>query len=160
MATLGQPRIVDGKTLTIVGLIKRYTPQTLSQTGLQWFEMQSRMANVTGRVDGNAYGVWYDVLKGGGEFSYVTGVAVGEFAPVDPQFSRAVMARLTYAVFQHQGPAQDIRRTVDAIMSQWLPKSGRELAQIDDAPDFVEVYSEEFNRTGSGPIEIWLPIKT
>ena len=156
---LAQPRIVDRGKLTIVGMSERYTPATLTEIPTQWFQFQSRVALATGRVDANAYGVWFDVLRGGGQFTYISGVAVGEFAPVHPQFSRALIPPLRYAVFQHQGAAQEIRSTMDAIVNQWLPQSGRAPAQIAGAPDFFEVYSEEFNRTGSGPIEIWLPIK-
>lgn len=160
MTALGQPRFVDSKTtLTIVGLSKRYTASTLAQLGGQWLELQGRIANVTGRVDANAYGVWFDVLKGAGQFTFVAGVAVGEFAPVPPDFSRVVLARLTYAVFLHEGDPNDVRRTADQILKQWLPQSGWTLPQIPNAPDFVEVYSDEFNRTGAGPIEVWLPVE-
>jgi AraC family transcriptional regulator len=86
--------------------------------------VQSEAAAVTGRVGGETYGVWYDVLKGGGDFAYLTGVSVGEFAPVHPGLGRAIIPAQRYAAFTHAGNAGDLRQTVDAILTQWLPKSG------------------------------------
>jgi predicted transcriptional regulator YdeE len=159
VAALAPSRFIDSDTLTIAGLIRRYTSETLSKLPEQWAEVQSKLASAVGRVDGDAYGVWYDVLKGGGSFSYVAGVRFGEFAPVHAEFTRVVLARLHYAVFVHTAHVTELRRTVDAILTQWLPTSGRELSTVPGQPDFLERYTEEFNRTGAGPIEIWLPIK-
>jgi len=158
MADLAQPRFIDHGTLVIAGIVQRYTPDNLSQLNLQWGELQTRMSWVVGQVGGDAWGVWYDVLKGGRDFRYLAGVRVGEFAPVHPQFITANLVPMHYAVFAHQGAQNELRRTVDAILSQWLPKSGRELRKGEGQPDFLERYSEEFNKTGQGPIEIWLPI--
>jgi AraC family transcriptional regulator len=160
VAELGQPRFIDHGPMTIAGIVRQFKPDTLSQLPLVWDEMQGRLGLVTGRVGGDAFGVWYDVLKGGGVFTYVAGAPVGEFAPIHPQFTRAFVPALHYAVFAHEGPPQELRRTMDAILSQWLPKSGREIYKQDEnQPDFLERYSAEFNKTGQGPVEIWLPIK-
>jgi AraC family transcriptional regulator len=157
---LAQPRFIDHGALTIAGFVRRYTPDTLSQLGLQWGELQLQMSLMVGQVGADAFGVWYGVLSGGREFGYLAGVRVGEFSPVHPSFQTANIVPLHYAVFTHQGPQSDLRRTVDAIISQWLPKSGREIHRNDpNQPDFLERYSEEFNKTGQGPIEIWLPVK-
>ena len=145
--------------MTIVGIVRRYSPTTIGQTNTQWSAVQVEAASVTGRVGGESYGVWYDVLKGGGAFVYLTGVSVGEFAPVHPGLSRAVIPAQRYAVFSHQGGAGDIRQTVDAILSQWLPKSGYRVSHPEQgAPDFIERYSAEFASTGRGAVEILLPV--
>lgn len=154
------PRFIDGPALTIAGIADRYTPSTLGQLLKQWAELRGQLALFTGRVGGDAYGVWFNVLKGAGEFTYVAGVPVGEFAPVNPSFHRIRIIPARYAVFAHNGPAEQIRGIMDAILNQWLPKSGYEVAKADaDAPDFIERYSEQYNDTGQGPIEIWLPVK-
>ncbi len=155
---LGQPRFVDRGALTVAGLRRTFTPATVSQFLTQWTVMRGQVPLITGRVGGDAYGLWFDVLKGGA-FSYLTGVAVGEFAPVNPQFDSASIAPQHYAVFTHDGDPNAIRQTIEAALGQWLPQSGRELSQLENAPDFFERYSEEFNSTGKGPVEVWLPIK-
>ena len=157
---LGQPRFVDMGPLTIAGLMRRYTPDTLSQLPTQWSALQGEVGGVVGRIGGDVYGVWYDVLKGGRDFGYLAGAPVGEFAPIHPGLSRAFIPAQRYAVFLHQGHVSEIRSTMDAVLSQWLPSSGRRVAHFNEAaPDFVEHYSEEFAKTRAGPIDIWLPIE-
>ena len=154
---LGQPRFVDRPAFTVAGLRRTYTPATVSEFVTQWTEMKSRLQFVTGRVGGDAFGLWFDVLKGR-EFSYLTGVQVGEFAPLSFHFDAATVAAQHYAVFTHDGDANSVRTTIDGAL-KWLPQSGREMAQLPNAPDFFERYSEEFNNTGKGPIEVWLAVK-
>jgi len=49
-----------------------------------------------------------------------------------------------------------MRRTWFTIWNKWLPESGHQVAE---APEF-ERYGEEFDpRTGTGGLEIWIPIK-
>jgi AraC family transcriptional regulator len=59
-------------------------------------------------------------------------------------------------VFTHREHISRIRSTWHTIFNQWLPASGYSIA---DAPDF-ESYSEDFDpHTGTGVVEIWIPIK-
>jgi AraC family transcriptional regulator len=160
VADLAPPRFVDEGQLTFAGIARRYTPDSLSEIPLQWHEMQNQMGLLSGQIGGDAYGLWYDVLKGGNSFRYLAAARVGEFSPLNPAFVRAGIVPLHYAVFTHAGAPAELRRTVDAIMSTWLPSSGYEHFKHDpNQPDFIERYSEKFNRTGEGPIEIWLPVK-
>ena len=160
MAGLAQPRFEDKGQLTFVGIARRYTPDSLSEIPMQWLEMQNQMGLLSGQVGGDAYGLWYDVLGGGKSFQYLAAVRVGEFSSLNPGFLRAGIVPLHYAVFTHSGAPKELRRTVDAIISSWLPSSGYEHFKHDpDQPDFIERYSEQFNRTGEGPIEVWLPVK-
>ncbi|MFO1016907.1 MAG: GyrI-like domain-containing protein [Hyphomonadaceae bacterium] len=162
MAALEKPRFVDSPALYIVGLAKRYPRDQLSLIPHLWEILSEQMQFMSGRVGGKTYGVWYDVLKpGGGPMIYGAGVLTGEFAPVHLNFSRFNLPAQRYAVFPHKGAAADIRRTVDAIFTEWLPKSGKQHhVQAEGAADFFECYSEDFDRTtGRGEIEIWVPIK-
>lgn len=160
-AQLGEPRFEDGPALMLAGLAKRYTPDKLSFLPVQWSTLRNQLQFIQGTVGSKAYGVWHDVLSGGGVFTYFAGVQVGEFAPVHPSLSRVYIRPQRYAVFSHQGPASELRRTAEAAVGQWLPKSGRQHARPDpDAPDFFEVYGENFNpETGEGDMELWLPVK-
>ena len=155
------PRFVDRGAFTVVGIARPYKPDTLATIPTQWNELQSQAQRLGGRVGGDAWGVWFNVLKGGGgTFTYLAGVPVGEFAPMHPDFDRVFVAPMHYAVFTHTGPTKELRQTMDAIMKQWLPSSAYVLqTAVKDAPDFLERYSEEFNDTGEGPVEIWLPVK-
>jgi predicted transcriptional regulator YdeE len=144
--------------MLIAGHVRHYTASTLNTLSMQWFEMQSEFARMTGVVGGDAYGLWYGLTNGSGQFTYLAGVRLGEFAPVPPGLSRAELVPLRCAVFQYDGPRLEVRRGVEAALTQWLPSSGYELADIEGRPDAIERYSEQFNQTGQGPVEVWLPI--
>jgi AraC family transcriptional regulator len=159
VAELSAPRFEDKPAMMLAGLSKRYTAADISTVGMQWFAMQSLLPMAAGTIGGDAFGLWYDLLKGGGEFTYLTASPVGEFSPIHPQFSQARLTPLHYAVFTHQGPATEVRRTVDAALRQWLPNSGRQLSKVEGRPDVIERYSAQYNQTGDGPVEVWLPIE-
>jgi AraC family transcriptional regulator len=158
---LAEPRFENLGFLALAGLAKRYTPDKLSFIPVQWAELRNQLGYFHGRVGDKSYGVWSDVLSGGGVFMYFTGVAVGEYAPIHPSLSRIQVEPQRYAVFAHRGPASEIRRTMDAIIGEWLPRSGRQHARPNDqAPDLIEVYGENYDpEKGTGDIEVWLPIK-
>ena len=62
-----------------------------------------------------------------------------------------------YAVFAHRDHIAAIRRTWFTIWNKWLPESGHQVAE---SPEF-ERYGEEFDpRTGTGGLEIWIPIQS
>ena len=92
-----------------------------------------------------------------GNFDYICGVEVSDFSRVPPDWYRARIPEHRYAVFSHRDHISTIRRTWNTIWNKWLPESGHEVA---DAPDF-ERYGEDFDSaTGTGSVEIWVPIKT
>jgi AraC family transcriptional regulator len=86
----------------------------------------------------------------------MTGVEVGDFAALPPERGRVRMPAQCCTWFAHRDHIATIRRTWKTIWTRWLPESGRELA---DAP-FFECYGESFDpRTGTGGLEIWLPLE-
>jgi AraC family transcriptional regulator len=75
---------------------------------------------------------------------------------VPSELAHVRIAPQRYAVFSHREHISTIRSTWTTVWNKWLPESGHELA---DAPDF-ERYGAEFDpRTGSGGLELWVPIK-
>ncbi len=71
------------------------------------------------------------------------------------EFARIRIPAQRYAVFSHRGHISTLRATVYTIWNKWLPASGHAHA---DAPDF-ERYDERFDaESGTGTVEIWLPI--
>ena len=83
-------------------------------------------------------------------------------SPLPQALSHVSIPEQKYAVFPHCDHVWKLSNTVETILSKWLPQSGYEIAHANtDAPDFFERYSEEFNpQTGTGGMEIWLPIKS
>jgi AraC family transcriptional regulator len=158
---LAQPRFEQSGELHIAGLSRLYPRDKLAAIPEQWNKLVTQLQFVQGRVGGDTYGLWYDVLSGGDKpMLYVTGVRVGAFAPIHPGFTYYMIAPLSCAVFTHQGDVSTIRQTVEAIFSQWLPSSGyAHYRQNAEAPDFFERYIEAAGGGKVGAIEIWAPVK-
>jgi AraC family transcriptional regulator len=151
MAELEPPRFVDGKPLLIVGVSKRYNrdelmgPHGNDLIPGQWQRFLPHLGKVPGQVGGVAYGVGYNGDEIG-NFDYLCGVEVADFAQLTPEWSRLSLSKQRYAIFTHRGPISGIRATWGAIY-QWLPTSGHARAR---APDF-ERYDEKFDaRSDSG----------
>jgi len=72
------------------------------------------------------------------------------------QRCRVKIPRKTYAVFSHTGHISNLHLMWQAIFSEWLPVSG---CTLEEEPNF-EVYTDRFDpRSGTGLVEIWIPLK-
>ncbi len=153
--TLEPPRFVDGKALLIAGIGERCTEESAANIPAQWQRFVPHLGHIAGQVGNVAYGV---LCNGDddGNYDYVCGVEVADFAGLPKDWARVRVPAQRYAVFRHRDHVSSIRSTFQAIWNEWLPASG---CQVVDAP-FFERYGEEFDgRTGSGGCEIWLPVK-
>jgi AraC family transcriptional regulator len=153
--TLEPPRFESGKPLLIAGLGERYTCETSKAIPAQWQRFAPHFGNVPGQLGRTAYGVCCNTDEDG-NFDYICGVEVASFSDLPPDLSRVRVPAQRYAVFSHRDHISTIRRTVNTIWNRWLPDSGHEVA---DAPNF-ERYGESFDpRSGTGGVEIWIPIE-
>ncbi len=148
-------RFEHGEVLLIAGIGQRYTCETSAGIPAQWQRFLPYLGTVPGQIGRTAYGVRSNSDDEGG-FDYVCGVAVSGFSSVSSDWSRLRIAAQKYAVFSHREHISTIRSTWSTIWNKWLPESGHELV---DAPDF-ERYGEEFDsHSGTGGLEIWVPVK-
>jgi AraC family transcriptional regulator len=155
MAELEPPRMTDGKPLLIAGLRERYSCETSAGIPAQWQRFAPHIGNIPGQVGGTAYGVCCN-SDDAGNFDYICGVEVRDFSELPRDVSRVRIQAQRYAVFSHRDHISTIRRTINTIWSKWLPESGLKAA---DAPCF-ERYGAEFDpRTGTGGLEIWIPVQ-
>ena len=107
-----------------------------------------------GQVGHTAYGVIHN-SDDNGHADYLTGVEVKDFAAVPAEFSRLQIPAQRYAVFTHKDHISAIRRTWFSIWNKGLPDAGLEAT---GGPEF-ERYDERFDgRSGTGEVEIWIPI--
>jgi len=155
IANLEAPRFENGRHLLIAGLGETYTCESSAGIPAQWQRFQPYLGNIPGQLGKVAYGVRRN-KEGGDRFDYICGVEVSDASGLEPELTSIRIPAQKYAVFAHRGHISAIRGTCHAIWTKWLPESGVEVA---DAPDF-ERYGEEFDpRTGSGGLEIWIPVK-
>ena len=148
-------RFEHGKPLLIAGLSERHTWETSKAIPAQWQRFVPHLGNIPGELGGSTFGVSYngdDV----GNFDYIAGTQMRDFSDLPATFSRLRIGPQRYAVFEHRGHISAIRRTQCTIWTRWLPASGYQVA---DAPSF-ERFGDAFDfRTGTGGLEIWIPIK-
>jgi AraC family transcriptional regulator len=155
IVTLASPRFETGRMLLVAGLGERYSFETNHGIPLQWQRFMPYVGNIPGQVGSVAYGVCCN-SDGAGNFEYIAGVEVCGFDDLPAELRRVRIPAQSYAVFTHRDHISTMRGTVYTIWNKWLPASGYEVA---DAPDF-ERYDEKFNPlTGTGEVEIWLPLK-
>ena len=151
---LQQPRFENGKPLLIAGLSERYTNETSSGIPAQWQRFVPYVGNIPGQVGPTTYGVRWNG-DGEGAMEYLSGVEVADFSRIPPELAHVRIPAQRYAVFSHRDHISRIRSTWHTIFTQWLPSCGH---QVVDAPDF-ERYGPEFDPlTGTGCVEIWVPI--
>jgi AraC family transcriptional regulator len=155
LTDLAEPRFESRNAFLVAGLSARYDYESCGGgIPAQWQRFAPYIGNVAGQIGSDAYGVRYNSDDSG--LDYLCGVEVGELSQLPPELSRVRVPANRYAVFTHRGHISAIRSTWHAIWNKWLPKSGHQLA---DAPDF-ERYGKEFDaKSGSGEVEIWVPLR-
>lgn len=153
---LDPPRFETGRTLLVAGLGERYRFETNQGIPLQWQRFAFYIGNIPGQAGDVAYGVCCN-SDGTGNFEYIAGVEVASFDGLPPELRRVRIPAQRYVVFTQRDHISALRGTWYTIWNQWLPASGHEIA---DAPDF-ERYDGRFDpQTGTGEVEIWLPLKS
>lgn len=147
---LEEPRFEWGPALLLAGLKQRYWSETCAGIPALWQRFLPHVP--AGQL---VYGVCCN-YDGARHFDYLCAMAVDDFCAIPDGWSGLRIAPRRYAVFQHRGHISTIRATWHTIWHEWLPQSGHSAA---DAPDF-ERYGHQFDPvSGTGGVEIWLPLK-
>jgi AraC family transcriptional regulator len=147
-------RIFSRDAMPIFGLSQLYAPESIGGIPSQWDRFLPHFGHIPTQVDKIAYGIIFNA-DDSGNFDYICGAEVSEFPSHPSEFVRLRIPPQTYAVFLHTDHISSVGATCSAIWNQGLPDSGYKAA---DSPWF-ERYAEEFDScTGSGGLEIWIPI--
>jgi AraC family transcriptional regulator len=157
---LEPPRFENGKPLWIAGFRQHFTSETMRDIPSLWQRFAPHIGNIPGQVDRVAYGLCFNSQSPDG-MDYMVGVEVSSPSHHRADFSVISIPTQKYAVFSHREHVSRLRETLDAI-DKWLPGSGLQTScGTVGAPDFFERYSDEFDpRTGTGGMEVWLPLKS
>jgi predicted transcriptional regulator YdeE len=152
---LGAPRFERGKEIIVGGLNESYTFESRDKIPMQWERFAPKIGNVPGQIGQVSYGVCWNRSPGGG-FDYLSGVEVKDATRLPVDFATVQLPAREYAVFTHRDAVASIGKTIDKVWNEWVPQAGLNVAS---APCF-ERYTEQFNpQTGTGGIEIWIPLE-
>ena len=153
---LNAPRFEQGKEMLIAGLKQSYRFASRSNIPFQWQRFVPHIGNIPGQVGQVAYGVCSSYTSVG-NFDYLSGVEVTHDEGLHSEFTAIRIPPQRYAVFIHDEHVSAIPKTIDKIWKQWLPDSGVKAA----AAPCIERYTEKFDsKTGTGGMEIWIPLET
>ena len=152
---LDEPRIADGEGFLVAGLGARYTFATNEGIPNQWRRFEPYIGNLSYQSGPETYGVCCNA-DNSGSFEYIAGVRVTQFSDLPEGFATVRISAQRYAIFLHPAHVSMLRRTHYTIWNKWLPSSD---LKITDGPSF-ERYGKDFNpMTGTGTIEVWMPVK-
>lgn len=147
------PRVVTGPARLVAGLKARYTFDTNQGIPAQWMAFDAWCPQIPAPVGSAAYGVCCDYRDG--SFDYLAGIEVSRADELPRELDSVRLVAGRYAVFEHRGHISAFRKTVYTIWNKLIPDLKLMIA---DAPNF-ELYDERFDpKTGSGVVEIWLPL--
>ncbi len=153
MSLVPGPRKEARGTIDLVGLSRLHQPDRLQTISQQWQAFEPLLEQLAPGLDPVTYGVICNSDHSG--FHYLSAIERRDCH--DPQ-DTMVTLRLeasTYRVFCHEGHVSMLSATCDAIWSDWLPGSDDTVV---GAPWF-ERYGESFDPvTGTGRVEVWIPI--
>jgi len=153
------PRFEDGRAMLVAGLSCRYASANMNEIPKLWQRFSAYFGKIPGRVGKASYGVCSNVFSGANGFDYLSSVEVSSLSGLPAEFSSVKIPAQVYAVFPHLGHVSEITNTC-AEIPNWFKGAGREIAHVAGTPDFFERYGEGFDpETGTGDIEIWVPIK-
>lgn len=152
---LETPRFENGREFNVAGFNEKYTGDTRMNIPKQWDRFAPQLGKVPGQVDQTAYGVCWNFTPNCG-FDYLTGVEVAGSTKLPAEFKTIKLMPHRYIVFTHKGHISSLPNTLTTIHKQWEPDCGLKLAQ---APMF-ERYTDKFDpKTGTGEVEIWVPLE-
>jgi AraC family transcriptional regulator len=151
------PRIEHRHPMRLAGILRRHPMSNPARLPGQWQEFQRHLGNIDGQIGRAAYGVVDTSTADEGDFDYLCGAEVTKSATPPPELQVMDIPARTYAIFSHKGHVTSLRSTIGAAYGDWLPRSGRQAAE--DA-SFIEYYGPGFDPdSGTGDIEIWVPVK-
>jgi AraC family transcriptional regulator len=156
---LQPPRLQDRRALLMAGLQEHYTPETMNTIPVQWKRLP--FGRIPGQLGRMTYGVVFNLDEKSGEFDYFCGVEISTISPAHAQLKTYKSPQQKYAIFCHRDNVSRLRDSIHTIFNTWLPTSGQMLANpMATSPNLVEYYGENFDpESGTGDMEVWIPIK-
>ncbi|MFO0869719.1 MAG: YciI family protein [Pirellulales bacterium] len=153
---LAPPTFQHSGPLVIGGLNRSYTLETRGQIPQQWESFVPRAGELPAANRENYYGLCWS-CRPDGSFDYLAGIEVTTAEGLPSDLVAVPLTERRYAVFPHLDHVSQISRTIELIWTKWVPDCGLSIAQ---APCF-ERYTRDFQpQTGTGGMELWIPLES
>lgn len=155
-----EPTYTERGDIKLVGLCEGpYIRAGVDGPGL-WRRFRPFIDAVPHRRGTHTLGAIEVLDKTAGAFAYTAAVEVSRIAAVPKGLVAKTLPGGRFAVFTHKLATRDIggelRRTFGYIYGTWVPNSRAKLRALYD----LELYDHRFdNKTISGEVEIWVPVK-
>lgn len=154
---LEAPRFETRPHMLLAGLAETYAYGQTQGIPSLWQRFNSHFGHIAGQIGNVAYGVCQHADGEAERFRYMAAAEVTDAEGLPDGFATFRVPAQRYAVFTHRGHVSGITATVGQVFRQWLPASGHAHG---DMPDLLERYDDRFDPyTGTGAIEIWIPLK-
>ena len=161
-----EPQIVTKPEFIFIGMQERFiharSPEAnnMKVLGPLWGRFLPVYQRIPNRVNEHCYGVIEKRPEAErqhpDELLYIAGVEATSADDVPDTMVARVVPSLTYAVFTHVGPIENILRTINAAYEDWLPNSEYEHSGIAD----IELYDERFRPgTPECTMEYWISVE-
>jgi uncharacterized protein YndB with AHSA1/START domain/predicted transcriptional regulator YdeE len=151
-------RFEDTAQRAFIGLAERFTLETRDNIPLLWRRFGPHIGVVPGQRGRAAYGIATAMTPEPFSFDYWACVEIEPSAATSAELARLDLPEQRYAVFASTAHIAQIRKVMDAVWRDWLPRSGRAHAA---GAATIERYGEAFDpATGEGGFEIWLPLQS
>ena len=153
------PRVEDSRALRIAGFAEHYWGETMRNIPQLWERLMPYLGKIPGQAGRVAYGLVMAPDESETGIKYVAGSPkLATDAKVQGEFASVNLPAGQYAIFNHDGHVSKLNSTMDQIWREWLSASGH-MAAVDAKRATIERYGEGFDpKTGSGDIEVWVPI--
>lgn len=157
---LPEPRVETHGPLMIAGLRVPLGEDSAIALPRLWQQFSLYFGHLPQQVDRQAYGLCIHKEADTWDFDYLAGCAIWDNHDLPPALSTFTLPAQDYAIFTHEGHVSQLRVTLEAIFSEWLPNCPYHQVSGDhNYLHFLEYYGENFDSaTGWGGMAIWLPV--
>lgn len=140
--------------LTLMGLVRRYTPQNRFSIPQQWAEFVPQVSQAWPEYQG----IYYGICDNGAEdcsFDYWTAIDANPSVLKQAPWVEYLWKGGDYIVFPHRGHVSTLVKMIDQLWNQWVPQCPYHIRR----GACVERYLPEFDaKTGLGGMEFGIPI--
>jgi AraC family transcriptional regulator len=149
-----EAKLVEMPGFTVMGVVRTFTPETMSRIPALWEEFAPGMHELPGRVGQRSFGLMLEHTWGDKPLAtYMVAVEVAPGTEPPPGMEIRHVPAARYAVWTYEDNIAGIGGFIHQAQREWLPATGHK--QV--GPDF-EHYDERWT-PDKGPLDYCVPVE-